>query len=715
MTTDSFWNDVVLNMRMEAGEGEGGLLMFTDDKEHTFTAQGGATLSTEQKRYGSAALKLVRPGGASTGTYLKSPNSQDFAFGLGSFTVEAWIYLLPGGNYGMIVDSLDIGESGTRYNAYTFGVDSDRTLITFQSTVVLIKSPVLPTETWIHVALCRETSYIENTTTVIGAETRMFINGVQVEKLVDGVWVKATSTNLVNLVSPFAHIGTISNISTNSEVNFNGYIDDLRITRAARYTADFTPPEEIYNSTTPPVLPPEDPTVEQNLAAKVLPWNPDENIREKWSWATSHISTWTAEERTELRFQPSLSVDYKLHILSDERLNAVLEFYKVNQSLPVRVPMWSSPVQLRNLVAGQTSFALPADSPARAFLAPTAEVIFWKDPTRYEVQKVLSLGASTVTLESPLLNAFHLCYLMPCLLGYFSGTPVTRSLGSRRAWNFTFDCHSVYIAEHGYTNEDSYFAEKPLQSTDFGTISQRESDIVESPLGVRRKIDTEEVTRQSWTCAFTANGLAESVLLKQKLSYFRGKARRLRYPFTNLTHDPAATHYVSLSEDSVTFIHSPRLRCTATVGLVENTQGELLLKIPGTDFYYFTLYDWDAPLFGTNPVCELPRIIEGNVVQRLADGHVTYKFNKEGLYEVVANSGNFAKYTQEEVVIDEETVLVWRERPGYEVGFTQEGSPVIGMGTMLTSPGDSNGYAAGEIFGVYSNIIPDFTAVPPIY
>lgn len=687
MTTDSFWNDVVLNMRMEAGAGDGGLLMFTDDKEHTFTAQGGATLSTEQKRYGSASLKLVRPGGASIGAYLRSQNSPDFAFGFGSFTVEAWIYLLPGGNYGSIVDSLDIGGNGTRYNAYTLGVEYDRTLITFQSTEVLIKSPVLPTETWIHVALCRETSYIENTTTVTGAVTRMFINGVQVKKLVNGVWVEATSTNLVNLVSPFAHIGTISNRP--DLANFNGYIDDLRITRAARYTADFTPPGEIYNSTTPPVLPPEDPTIEQNLAAKVLPWNPDENIREKWSWATSHILTWTAEERTELRFQPSLSVDYKLHILSDERLNEVLEFYKVNQSLPVRVPMWSSPVQLRNLVAGQTSFALPADSPARAFLAPTAEIIFWKDPTRYEVQKVLSLGASTVTLESPLLNAFHLCYLMPCLLGYFSGTPVTRSLGSRRAWSFTFDCHSVYIAEHGYTNEDSYFAEKPLQSTDFGTISQRESDIVESPLGVRRKIDTEDVTRQSWTCAFTANGLAESVLLKQKLSYFRGKARRLRYPFTNLTRDPAATHYVSLSEDSVTFIHSPRLRCTATVGLLENLQTQTWIPFPGREFYFFTLYDWDASLLGGDSVKETPA--------HPVDGHITWGYTSEGLYRVAASTGNY------------------RARAGFMVGETQETSPDTNGWGILSSPVTPEGEPAGLIFAVYSNIIPDFTVKPPIY
>lgn len=312
----------------------------------------------------------------------------------------------------------------------------------------------------------------------------------------------------------------------------------------------------------------DEPAILQNLVDKVLPWNPSMDMREKFTWVTSHILTWTAEERTEVRLQPSISVDYKIHILSDSRLDEILEFYRVNQGKPIRVPLWSSPQQLRDLTAGQTVIPLAASSPLRAYLADTAEVIFWSSPERFEVHQIASIAVDSVTLGTPLLNGFSVCYLMPSLTGLFSGSPVTRGQGSRRAWNFTFVCHSVYLAEYPYAIDD-YFSEKPLQSSDFSTLLSQEHETISAPLGVQTKVALEGITRQTWGCTYSTTGFAETTLLKQKLAYFRGKARKLKFPFVNLNRVNPDT-FVSLTEDSLTFTHSPRYQCSVTTGFMGN-------------------------------------------------------------------------------------------------------------------------------------------------
>jgi hypothetical protein len=70
---------------------------------------------------------------------------------------------------------------------------------------------------WNHVAVVRS-----------GSTLSMYIGGA----------VTSSTTNTTNYTIPFKYIG----ISYNG-LSFNGYIDDLRITQAARYTLNpFTPP-----------------------------------------------------------------------------------------------------------------------------------------------------------------------------------------------------------------------------------------------------------------------------------------------------------------------------------------------------------------------------------------------------------------------------------------------------------------------------------------
>jgi hypothetical protein len=90
------------------------------------------------------------------------------------------------------------------------------------NTTTAIQGSALSTGTWYHIAVCKS-----------GSSTKMFVNGNQ-----SGSTYTDTNTYVAGANRP--RIGSGGDVAGNY---FNGYIDDLRITRGyARYTANFTPP-----------------------------------------------------------------------------------------------------------------------------------------------------------------------------------------------------------------------------------------------------------------------------------------------------------------------------------------------------------------------------------------------------------------------------------------------------------------------------------------
>ena len=80
---DPHWSNVVALLHLD---GANGSATFTDQKGHTFTAGGSATLSTAQQKFGSASLVL----NGST-QYITSATSADWEMGSGDFTIEMWV------------------------------------------------------------------------------------------------------------------------------------------------------------------------------------------------------------------------------------------------------------------------------------------------------------------------------------------------------------------------------------------------------------------------------------------------------------------------------------------------------------------------------------------------------------------------------------------------------------------------------------------------
>jgi hypothetical protein len=146
--------------------------------------------------------------------YVFSSNRKDFL--TDNFTVELWI------NAKTFEDNpvlIDCRQKNTNGNYFTLYLNSNGNPIYYTASANRITGPVLSVDTWYHIAVCRVNSNI-----------RMFVNGTQmVTTYNDGNSYSADSSSPI--------IGG-SGYAPNSNL-FVGYIDELRITFAARYTTNF--------------------------------------------------------------------------------------------------------------------------------------------------------------------------------------------------------------------------------------------------------------------------------------------------------------------------------------------------------------------------------------------------------------------------------------------------------------------------------------------
>ena len=205
------------------GNGTNGSTTITDSSPSpkTVTAVGNAQISTAQSKFGGGSIAFDGTGDVAT-----TANSSDFRLN-GDFTVELWAYLnsLTAERY--FVSHYDFGST---QQDWRFGLKLGSAHLHFQfvsangATDNEISAGVgLTLTTWQHIAVTKS-----------GSTSRIFINGIQ----------QASSTALVDLGGSTALLSLGSVLTSGSPfAAFDGYIDDLRITKGvARYTSTFTPP-----------------------------------------------------------------------------------------------------------------------------------------------------------------------------------------------------------------------------------------------------------------------------------------------------------------------------------------------------------------------------------------------------------------------------------------------------------------------------------------
>jgi len=197
---------------------------------------GNAQISTSVKKYGTGSMYFD-----GNGDYLSGITTPNLNMGTGNFTVECWVYISSRTlNYPLI-----FGNNNAGYNAGAIAlVDSNADSGSFNdrfclsvfdtgSSPILVSSSTNSSNTWYHLAVVR--------------------NGTNIQMYRDGTSV-ASATISSSIVFDWSKLGFRIGGGNwdGAQSYFDGYIDDLRITKDyARYTSTFTPPIAAFPDTGP--------------------------------------------------------------------------------------------------------------------------------------------------------------------------------------------------------------------------------------------------------------------------------------------------------------------------------------------------------------------------------------------------------------------------------------------------------------------------------
>lgn len=211
---DPSFNSVSLLMHYEGYSSNFTNFVDSSSSPKTITPSGDAKLSVTQIKFGSASAYF--DGNTDMLTY---SSSNDFAFGLGDFTVEFWIYVT-GSHTGGIYASTSINSAGS------FGLFFESTTLTVRIDGTgndLNYTYTTNYNQWTFVTVTRASGFM-----------RLFINGSIVASG-DRSARNVTATSFVSGMLPgFGY-------------SLSGYIDELRITKGvARYTSNFSLPTQAF-------------------------------------------------------------------------------------------------------------------------------------------------------------------------------------------------------------------------------------------------------------------------------------------------------------------------------------------------------------------------------------------------------------------------------------------------------------------------------------
>jgi hypothetical protein len=181
---------------------------------------GNAQISTAQSKFGGSSMLFDE-----TGDYLTVPVSTNMSLGTGDFTIECWVRfaVTPVGN-GQGIYQLSNGYLNSQVRGPGLGAENSTGEWTIYHGTTFTQSTgnVPAINTWYHTAIVRSSG-----------TTKLYVDGTSIISVAD----TTNYTDQYFVIGGWFSTGFL----------FNGYIDDLRITKGvARYTATFTPPAAAF-------------------------------------------------------------------------------------------------------------------------------------------------------------------------------------------------------------------------------------------------------------------------------------------------------------------------------------------------------------------------------------------------------------------------------------------------------------------------------------
>ncbi len=207
--------------------GADGSQAFTDETGKVWNAYGNAQIDTAQSVFGGSSALFD-----GSGDYLSAPDSADFDFGSGDFTIDFWVRFNSLSTPQHLVTKLNT----SLYGPFAITIDGSYVYCASSSNGtswgMIFAWPYgghLAVGEWHHFAFVRN-----------GSDWRFYLDGVS-----------RASTTVSQTVMP--NITDVT-IGANADGSFplNGWMDELRISKGiARWTNNFTPPASEYTFATP--------------------------------------------------------------------------------------------------------------------------------------------------------------------------------------------------------------------------------------------------------------------------------------------------------------------------------------------------------------------------------------------------------------------------------------------------------------------------------
>ena len=206
--------------------GTSGQTMLLDSSRNgiALTAVGTAAISTTQSEFGGSALHVVATGG----NYASIASTAALPLGSGPFTVECWVYIDEASLSGnqTILSNLTSTSTTNAWSVYVPALGGIR-IATTGGNVVVTGNAVVLVKTWTHIAWVRDASNVNY----------IFAAGVQ--------QATASNSNNYNLVGT-AYIGHDATGGASAIGDITGYLNEVRLSNVARWTANFTAPVRSY-------------------------------------------------------------------------------------------------------------------------------------------------------------------------------------------------------------------------------------------------------------------------------------------------------------------------------------------------------------------------------------------------------------------------------------------------------------------------------------
>jgi len=174
---------------------------------------GNAQISTAQSKWGGSSISFD-----GTGDWLLIPDQPPQRIGTGNFTIEMWVYRNSSGTYGL-------AGKGTGTTGWLVSLNSSNQVVFTYGSSTITSSGTVSATTWTHIAVVREGTSTN--------QTKIYIGGTN-----DGTGTVSTDFNQTNSM----YIGADRTGGSAA----NAYVQDVRITNYARYTANFTPPTAAF-------------------------------------------------------------------------------------------------------------------------------------------------------------------------------------------------------------------------------------------------------------------------------------------------------------------------------------------------------------------------------------------------------------------------------------------------------------------------------------